>query len=75
MLKTLWKGWLVFAEKFGTVQMVVFLTLLYILLLVFVAVPFRLLADPLRLKRGASQVSGWQAHPDVGDPSLFLSRQ
>jgi hypothetical protein len=75
MLKTVWKGWLVFAEKLGTVQMIILLTLLYLILVVFMAIPFKFFADPLHLRDRWRLRSGWQAHPGIDDPPTFLTLQ
>ena len=44
------RGWLKFAELFGNVQMIVILSILYWAFLVFLAIPFKFLADPLALR-------------------------
>ena len=50
-----WKRWLKIAEIIGNVQMVVLLSLIYWVMVSTVAVPFKLLADPLTLRpRGQS---------------------
>ena len=49
-LKKIWKGWLKFAEIVGNIQMIVLLSLIYWVMLPIVAIPFRLLADPLSLR-------------------------
>ena len=46
-----WKRWLRFAEILGNVQMVVILSLLYWTFVLLLALPFRLVADPLALRR------------------------
>ena len=43
--------WLKFAEIIGNVQLFILLSLVYWALLPLIAVPFKLLADPLALKR------------------------
>ena len=49
-LKTAWRGWLRFAEVLGTFQMMVILTLTYWIMVPVIAVPFKLLADPLMMR-------------------------
>ena len=48
------RGWLRFAVIFGNVQMVVVLTLVYWVMVAMVAIPFKLLAYPLSLRRPRS---------------------
>ncbi len=50
-LKAAWRGWLKFAHILGTIQMVVVLSLIYYTMVAIMAIPFKLLADPLTLKR------------------------
>lgn len=45
-----WRRWLKFAELLGNIQMIVLLSLVYWIMLTLVAVPFRLLSDPLALR-------------------------
>lgn len=49
--RRVWNHWLKFAEIVGTIQMVIILTLLYWTVLALTAIPFRVFADPLGLKR------------------------
>ena len=49
-----WRRWLKLAEILGNVQMIVLLSLIYWTLLFMVAVPFKVLADPLALRGPAS---------------------
>lgn len=51
LLKGAWRGWLRFAEILGTFQMMVVLSLIYWIVLPIIAVPFKLLADPLVQRR------------------------
>ena len=50
-LKSAWRGWLKFAQVLGTIQMVIILSIIYWTLLAIIAIPFKLLADPLGMKR------------------------
>ena len=50
-LRTLWRGWLRFAEVLGTVQMMVILSLVFWVMLPVIAIPFKLFSDPLGLRR------------------------
>ena len=49
--KRAWARWLRFAEIVGTVQMVIILTLVYWTVVAAMAIPFKILADPLGFKR------------------------
>lgn len=49
-VKRAWKAWLRFAHVFGTVQMVIVLSVVYWVLLIWVALPSRLISDPLALR-------------------------
>lgn len=76
MIKILGKvgrKWLKFAELLGTIQMVVLLTLIYWTMLMLLAVPFKLLADPLALKRARSQ--GWIHKSPVADVLESMRKQ
>ena len=50
-LGIVWKRWLKFAEILGNVQMIFLLSLIYWTFVLFLALPFKLLADPLALRR------------------------
>ena len=55
-LKSAWGGWLRFATVLGTVQMIIILSLIYWTILAVIAIPFKVLADPLsRKSHGESQ--------------------
>lgn len=49
MLKRLWEGWKRIAKKIARFNSLVICTVLYFVLLPFVALPFRLKKNPLRL--------------------------
>ena len=49
--RRLWTRWLMFADIVGTVNMIIILSLIYILFVMLLAVPFKLIADPLRMRR------------------------
>ena len=46
------------AEVIGTVQMIIILSILYWLVLPLMAIPFKLLSDPLKIKRPSQ--SNWR---------------
>ena len=50
MKQRIWNRWLKIAEIFGTIQMMIILSVVYWLLLPLVAIPFRLVSDPLSLR-------------------------
>ena len=50
-MKSAWRRWLKFSEVLGTFQMMVVLSLVYWTMLPIIAVPFKLFADPLVLRR------------------------
>ncbi len=50
VFKAAWRGWLKFVEIFGTVQMVIVLTVVYWTLVAVMAVPFKLFSDPMTMK-------------------------
>ena len=51
LLRAVWRLWLRFAEMLGNAQMMVVLSLAYWVVIAAMAVPFRLLSDPLSLRR------------------------
>ena len=48
------RGWLRFATMLGTFQMVVLLSLIYWVVVPVIALPYKVLADPLRLRRSGA---------------------
>ena len=63
--KRAWARWLRFAEIVGTVQMVIILTLVYWTVVAAMAIPFKILADPLGFKRPRGWTPGRQARSDL----------
>ena len=57
-IRQAWNRWLKVAEVIGTIQMLIILSILYWLILPLMAIPFKLLSDPLRIKRPSG--SNWQ---------------
>ena len=66
------RGWLRFTIVFGNVQMIVVLTLVYWIMVALVAIPFKLLADPLSLRRRRPT---WIRRVVDEDPSQSMRRQ
>ena len=73
MIKKIWKKWLRFAEIFGTIQMTVVLTIIYWVFIGIMALPFKLLADPLRLK--ASSSANWRKKNQEVDVLASMKNQ
>ena len=59
LMKRLWQWWKRFAQRVGEIQARLLLTLLYFVMVVPLALPLKLLGDPLALKRGRSGSSRW----------------
>ena len=72
-LKKIWRGWIKFAEILGNMQMVVLLTIIYWTMLLVIAIPFKLFADPLSLKRTTSPY--WIKRDNVNHDLDSLRRQ
>ena len=73
ILSKIWRGWLKFAEIFGNVQMILLLSIIYWTFLLVLAVPFKFLSDPLRLKRGRD--FGWVSREPESDVLQSMRRQ
>jgi hypothetical protein len=71
-LRLIGRGWLRFAIIFGNVQMIVVLTLVYFIMVAVVAIPFKLLADPLSLRR---RHPAWTQRVADEDLSQSMRRQ
>mgnify|MGYP001437058781 CR=1 FL=1 len=71
--KTAWKCWVRFAEILGNIQMVVLLTIIYWTMMLIIAVPFKLFADPLCLKKG--KAVDWITKDDVTNDLESMRRQ
>lgn len=50
LLRKLGRGWLKFAEVLGNVQMVLILSVVYWVMVLILALPLKLITDPLGLK-------------------------
>ena len=72
-LGRVWRGWLKVAEVIGTIQMMVILSLMYWTILAITAIPFKLLADPLRLR--SAQKGGWVRREPVSPTLENMRRQ
>jgi len=59
-VKQLWQRWLKVTETVGTIQMIIFLSVVYWIFLMPMALLFKLLTDPLALEQ--PQASRWVRH-------------
>ncbi len=73
IVNSAWRCWRNFAVILGNVQMIILLSLVYWTFLVFLAIPFRFLSDPLAL-RNADRVRWVPRHP-VSDVLDSMRRQ
>ena len=64
LLKGAWRKWMRFAEIFGNFQMILILTVLYWSIVLLIALPFKLLADPLSLRKNRGP-SWTERSPDL----------
>jgi len=62
-----------FAHVLGTFQMMVVLTIIYWVIVPWVAVPMKLLSDPLRFRR--PRATGWRDRPEIPDARAYLRRE
>ena len=72
ILKRASAGWKWVLRRVGNFQASVLLTLTYIVIVPLVAIPFRLLADPLRIKK---RQAAFKADPGVDRASLEAARK
>ena len=68
-----WKYWVKFAEILGNIQMVILLTVIYWTMMLIIAVPFKIFADPLHLKKG--KPVDWIMKESVTDDLESMRRQ
>lgn len=69
----IWHGWLWFAELFGKLMFFLIMTVLYFTLVTLIAIPHRLLSDPLQLRdRGTST---WHLRPESASDRSSMQRQ
>ena len=68
-----WRRWLKIAETFGNLQMILILSLVYWTMLAFVALPYKLFADPMA-HRTAHRMS-WVRRPPVSDVLKSAKKQ
>ncbi len=51
ILGKVWRKWIRIAEAIGNFQLIIFLAVIYWTLLLMIAVPFKILADPLGFRK------------------------
>ena len=69
----IWHGWLSFAELFGRLMFFLIMAVLYSTLVTLIAIPHRLLSDPLQLRdRGTST---WHLRPESASDRSSMQRQ
>ena len=73
VLRWIWRRWLRFAEIFGNVQMIIILSLIYWIMIPFLAIPMKLLSDPLQLR--VRRQASWTEHPANVDILGSMKRQ
>lgn len=73
VLGTAWKRWLKLAEIIGNIQMTVVLALMYWTVLFLIAVPFKLLSDPLSLRNFGH--ARWIKREPISDVLESMRRQ
>ena len=71
--KRYWDKWLAFAKIIGTIQMVIILTIMFWVIFPIMAIPFKLLADPLA-NRGAHKAR-WIKRDPVDDVLSTMKNQ
>lgn len=73
MLMRAWRQWIRLATIIGTFQMMVILTVIYWTMLAMIAIPYKLLADPLSLR--ASSKPKWISRPRIENAMDFMKLQ
>ena len=68
-----WHGWLSFAELFGRLMFFLIMTVLYFTLVTIIAIPHRLLSDPLQLRD--RNESTWHLRPESASDPSSMQRQ
>jgi len=68
-----WRGWLKFAQLLGNVQMIFLLSVVYWTMLAVLALPCKLLSDPLALRRRSR--AGWTRRQPMTDISESMRKQ
>ena len=58
-MKKAWNRWIKLAELLGNFQMIILLSIIYWTMLAIIAIPFKVLADPLALRRPSG--NRWQS--------------
>ena len=72
-LQKLWRGWMKFAEIFGNFQMFLILTIVFWVMMLPIALTFKLFADQLSLKKFGGP--GWTKRLPKGDVLESMKKQ
>ena len=72
-LKPLWGRWLRLAETVGNFQMLLLLSLIYWTLLLIIAIPFKILSDPLKTRKSAQPQ--WTVREPIKEAMQYMRRQ
>jgi hypothetical protein len=67
------RRWFAFAERLGTFQMRIILGVIYVVFVTPLALPFKLLADPLALK--SREDAGWHRRREPDDLLASMRKQ
>lgn len=73
IISIIWRGWLKFAEKLGNIQLAILLSLIYWTMILLVAIPSKLLSDPLALRN--TNRPKWIRRSPVSDVWEHLRKQ
>jgi hypothetical protein len=73
-LKQLWEGWKKIALKIAHVQGNILLSIIYFVVVMPIALLFRMTQDPLSVKR-VKKTSYWTPRPETGPVDQFLKRE
>jgi len=71
--KKTWVKWIKLAEIIGNVQMIILLTVIYWTMMMVIAIPFKILADPLGLKKNRS--INWIIKVDIVKDIEYMRKQ
>ena len=73
MLRRFWAKWIRIAEVIGNINMAVILTVIFFIIVGLMAVPFKILADPLRTKKNSG--SNWHKRSSDDDVLNSMKNQ
>jgi len=73
ILGIVWRGWIRFATILGNIQMIIMLSVIYWIMLTLLAIPFKLLTDPLGLRRPGNR--RWIQRQPISEVMESMRRQ